>query len=128
MQGVPITAVPNQAFSIVLNNNAFDIELRTTNGVISASITINGFDTIDNIRCAAGAPLIPSQYEEAGNFMFLTMNGQLPVYTQFNITQTLVYFTSAELAAYRTPPAPPITASYFNPIAPLPLRFQPVGY
>lgn len=95
---------------------------------MSASMVINGIDTIDNIRCVAGAPLLPSQYEEAGNFLFLTANFQLPIYTQFNITQQILYFSAAELAAYRTAPTPPVTAQFFNPIAGLPLRFSPQGY
>ena len=125
---VPISAVPNQSFSITLDNNLFVIGIVYTNGVMSVSISINGVDTIDNIRAVAGSPIIPSQYLENGNFMFLTQNFQLPIYTQFNVTQSLIYLSAAELVAYRTPPASPITAADFNPIAGLPLRFQPVGY
>jgi len=127
-QNVPIQSIPNQTFSVTLDNNLFDLAIRTTNGVTSVSVTINGVDTIDNIRAVAGSPIIPYQYLEAGNFMFLTANYQLPIYTQFNITQTLDYFTAAELAVFRTPPAFPITAADFNPLGALPLRFSPIGY
>lgn len=125
---IPIQAIPNQNFSINLDNNLFDITLRTTNGITSASFTINGTDTIDNIRCVAGSVLIPYAYLEAGNFMFLTNNYQFPIYTQFNISQTLVYFTAAELATIRDPYSLPITAADFNPLGALPLRFAPQGY
>lgn len=125
---VPISAIPNQSFSITLDGNLFEIVLRYTNGVMSASMTINGVDTIDNIRCVAGSPLIPSQYEEAGNLLFLTENYQIPIYSQFNISQKLVYFTESEIAAYRVQPVPPVTAAFFNPIADLPLRFSPKNY
>ena len=128
MINVPIQNVPNQNFSINLDGNLFKITLKYTNGVMSVSMTINGVDTIDNIRVVAGSPLIPSKYQEAGNFLLLTTNNQLPIYTLFNVSQSLVYFTAAELAAYRTPPTFPVTAAFFNPIANLPLRFFPQGY
>lgn len=127
-QQVPIQVLPNQEFSISLNGNLFDITLKTTDGVTSVSMVINGIDTIDNLRCVAGSPLIPSRYEEAGNFMFLTLNEALPIYTEFNTSQILAYFTAAELAVYRAPPALQLTADYFNPLGALPLRFAPQGY
>lgn len=127
-QQIPISAVPNQEFQIVLDNNQWDITFQTTNGVISASFNLNGETIITGTRCCAGMRLIPSQYEENGNFIFTTANFQIPAYALFNVSQNLLYFSAAELAAIRVPPLPPITAAYFNPIAALPLRFQPVGY
>lgn len=145
-QQVPLQSIPNQDFTITLDGNLFGIGLHTTNGVMSVSMTINGIDTLDNIRTVAGSPLIPSKYEEAGNFMFVTQNQALPDYDQFGTSQILLYFTAAELAAYRapvnvyvvegsgdtptpsSPTIPTVTASYFNPLAALPLRFAPQGY
>ena len=55
--------------------------------------------------------------------MFLTSNIQLPVYSQFNVTQSMVYFSVAELLAFRVAPIAAsscvrtVTAAYFNPIA-----------
>lgn len=127
-QNVPIQAVPSQTFSCTLDNNLFDLAIRYTNGVMAFSATINGVDTIDNIRMMAGSFLIPSQYQESGNFLLLTSNYQLPIYTQFNVSQVLYYFTAAELAAYRVPVKYPITVADFNPLGGLPLRFSPAGY
>ena len=127
-QQIPIQSVPNQDFSVVLDGNLWDVTVKATNGVMSVSLTLNGVAVIDNLRAAANMRLIPSQYEEAGNFAFLTANYQLPNYEQFNLTQRLLYFSAAELAALRTPPSPPIAAAFFNPIAAVPLRFAPQGY
>ncbi len=75
-----------------------------------------------------------SQYLEAGNFLFLTANYQLPYYTQFGTTQSLFYFTAEELDALRAAPVassprvPTVTAAFFNPAGQLPLRFAPTGY
>ena len=128
MLNVPIQSVPNQSFTVNLNNNIFGITIQTCKGINAVSITINGVDTIDGIRAVAGSLIIPSQYQEAGNLMFLTSNYDLPIYTEFNISQSLIYFTAAELASFRTPITGIVTASNFNPLGALPLRFSPVGY
>lgn len=128
MQLVPIQAIPNQEFTIILDNNTWDFVIKSTNGVMSVSLTLNGVVVIENIRSVAGSFIIPSRYEESGNFVFTTQNFELPDYTKFNITQSLVYVSAAELVTFRQQPTPPITSAYFNPIADLPLRFAPVGY
>jgi hypothetical protein len=133
-QIIPLQAIPSQTFPITLDNNLWEIGVRICNGVTVVSLNLNGEDLIDNLIAAACAPIIPDQYQENGNFIFLTANFQLPVYTQFGVTQSLYYFSSAEMAAFRVPPVaaspavPTVTAANFNPIAALPLRFAPQGY
>ena len=138
---IPIQQLPSQTFSITLDNNLYDISIKTCNGVTTVSMTQNGTDIIDNAIAPAAGPIIPAQYLEAGNFAFLTANQQLPNYEQFGLSQSLIYFTEAELSAFRVPPnsytaplspptpeTPTVGESYFNPIAALPLRFSPQGY
>jgi hypothetical protein len=136
-QIIPLQSIPNQSFNINLDGNLWDIVIRTTDGldpVTVMSLTINGALVIENLIAAAAAPIIPAQYQENGNFMFLTANNQMPIYSQFNVTQSLFYFSAAELAALRvpavaaSPEVPTVTAASFNPIAQLPLRFAPQGY
>ena len=133
-QVIPLQSLPNQSFSITLDNNLWDIVVRTCNGATTMTLTLNGTLVVENALCASAAPIIPEVYQENGNFMFLTANYQLPTYTQFNATQSLYYFNSSELAAMRIPPkaasprVPTVTAASFNPIAPLPLRFAPKDY
>ncbi|WP_143392881.1 hypothetical protein [Fimbriiglobus ruber] len=128
MMQVPLQAVPNQTLTVILDNNTWAVTLKTVEDTTVVSLTLNNTDLLDSARAVAGALIIPSQYEESGNFLFLSSNNQLPYYTQFGVTQSLVYVSAAELAVFRTPPAPPITAADFNPIAALPLRFAPQGY
>lgn len=128
MQTIALQAIPNQEFSIILDNNNWNFNIRAANSVVAVTLSLNNNIVIQNTRAVANERIIPSIYEEAGNFLFLTQNFQLPIYTQFGITQTLVYISAAELAILRVPPTPPITAADFNPIAALPLRFQPAGY
>jgi hypothetical protein len=127
-QQIAIGALPNQEFTIVLDNNQWDLTLKSTLGIIAASLTLNGNIVIQGTRCVANQLIIPSIYQESGNFLFLTQNFQLPNYTQFGITQFLVYVSAQELATFRQPITPPITAADFNPAGGLPLRFAPQGY
>lgn len=132
--GVPIQPIPNQSLTITLDGNLYEISIKATNGVMAVSVNCNGTDILDNAHAVACAAIIPAKYQEAGNFVFLTANQQLPNYEQFGLSQSLVYFTEAELAVFRTQPAaasprlPTVTAANFNPIAALPLRFAPQGY
>lgn len=126
--GVPIQAIPNQSFSITLDNQLFAISIKETNGCVAVSIDVNGVNVIENLRTVSGSPIIPAKYQEAGNFMFVTANQQVPDYLRFNVTQTLQYFTAAELTAFRAPVPPPIMAAFFDPLGGLPLRFAPRGY
>jgi hypothetical protein len=129
MLQLPIQPLPNQEFQAVLDGNAWDFTIRSTNGAMSITLVLNGSAVIENVRCVAGSLVIPSRYEESGNFLFLTANNQLPEYPQFGTTQSFVYVSAAELVVFRTPPASPtVTAADFNPIAALPLRFAPAGY
>lgn len=127
-QQIPIQPVPNQSLTVVLDNNSWNIQIKATTGVMSVSLALNGVDVLDNMRAVAGMRLIPSQYEEAGNFIITSQNFELPDYQQFGVTQYLLYFSASELVALRPLVPAQITAAFFNPIAALPLRFAPQGY
>lgn len=128
MQSVPLQAIPNQSFSITLNKIQWNFTIITTNGVTSVTLSKNNITLIENMRVVANGLVIPARYQEDGNFMFLTQSFQLPYYTEFGITQLLVYIIPEELAASRVITPLPIVAADFNPIAALPLRFAPQGY
>lgn len=128
METVSIQAIPNQTLTIVLNQIRWDMTIKSTNGTVSVSITKDGVLLIENARATAGMRIIPAKYQEDGNFAIITTNNEIPDYTKFGITQSLVYVTQDELDVIRAPVAPPITASYFDQSAPLPLRFAPQGY
>lgn len=128
MQLITIQALPNQKFSIPLDSNEWGISIKDANGAICFSLTLNGSIVIENIRAVAGMRIIPAQYEEAGNFALITQDQEIPDYTQFGITQSLVYISQDELNAIRSDNPIPITASDFDPLGALPLRFAPQGY
>ena len=128
MQQIPIQQLPNQSFSIILDNNTWNFLIKTAGGATVVSLNLNNVDILDSAQAASGSFIIPSLYQESGNFFFVTQNQELPVYTEFNVSQQLIYISAAELAALRGSTPTRITAANFNPLGALPLRFQPQGY
>ena len=128
MMNLPIQQLPNQAFTVILDDNSWEFLIKTVEQATVMSLTLNNQPVIDSVIAVAGSLIIPSRYEEAGNFFFVTQNQALPYYTDFNVSQQLIYISAAELAALRLPPPVPIPASYFDPLGALPLRFAPQGY
>lgn len=122
MQIIPLQQLPNQSFTLNIEGDIYVISLQTTNGVLVASITRNSVPIIKGTRALPYTALLPYRYEESGNFMFQTSNFQLPQYARFNVTQSLVYYSAAELEIFRQGDL------MFNPIAALPLRYKPQGY
>lgn len=128
MQVVPTQALPIQKFSVLLDNNEWDITLRLTIETISATLSLNGTIVLENTRVVAGYKIIPYKYEENGNFVLLTQNYEIPNYTKFGVTQALVYISPDELEVVRSFDPTYITAADFDPNGALPLRFAPQGY
>jgi len=103
MQVIPLAVVPNQKFTIRLDDIRWTIKLQLTQEVMSATIERNGVPVVSGARCVAGEPLINYRASEdrQGNFIFVTLNDELPMYTQFNTTQVLQYYSNAELEVIR---------------------------
>ena len=97
---VPIDAVPNQTFSIVLEEDRYDFELKSSQTSTFATITKNEVVLISSVRCVGGTFLIPYSYlvGTGGNFIFETPNEVIPYYPNFGVTQFLTYMTAAEIA------------------------------
>jgi hypothetical protein len=101
---VPISAVPNQSFSITLDGNAYDISLYVTNDVMAIDIIRNNIPLVFGLRVVPYYPVIPYLYLEDGNFIFNTENGDYPYYDQFGVTQQLIYLSQSELNQLRANP------------------------
>lgn len=101
MQLINIDATANQSFSVRLNNVRYDITIKESNGVMVASIVRDGVSVISGSRIVTGELIIPSKYQEDGNFFIDTLNEEIPYWTSFGLTQFLYYFTSEELEAAR---------------------------
>lgn len=128
MKVLPINAIPNQQLSVLLDGNQWDINLKLTNGGISCSLSRNNEVIVQNARVVAGMRILQAKYQEAGNFAMICNDQAVPDYTQFGVTQFMVYISQAELDALAGTPQDKITADFFDPLGSLPLRFAPQGY
>ena len=99
METVTLLPVPNQELNVRLDGRRFTLRIKEAAGVMVADVTVDGVTILQAVRIVAGTPLIPYRYLEAGNLLLLTDGGELPDYRQFNVTQSLVYLTAAEIAA-----------------------------
>ena len=101
---IPIQAVPNQAFSLLIDEVSYAITLKSARGAMVASVTIDDVLSVSNGRFYADTLIIPYPYLEGagGNFFITTEADALPVYTEFDVTQFLIYLTVAELADARS--------------------------
>jgi len=101
MIDVTIAATANQELTVQLGGAMWGITLREGTGCMSASVTRDNVPVVSNVRVTAGTPLLPYQYQEAGNFIMTVENDALPYWDQFGVTQFLLYITADELAVYR---------------------------
>jgi len=98
---VPIAAVPNQTFSISLNNMRYDIAIYVARNIMAIDIERDNETLVLGLRLVPNSLVIPYKYLEEGNFIILTDDEEYPYYTQFGISQQLLYASSAELLSLR---------------------------
>ena len=98
---IELQQVPNQRVSVELDGDRYVIDFNDIGNVTAATVTRNDEVLVSGQRVVAGTPILPYQYLESGNFIFITDDGELPVYTEFGGTQTLYYLTQAEVVAVR---------------------------
>jgi hypothetical protein len=109
MQTVALSAVPNQTFSTTLNGNRYDFAIYLCNGSMCCDVSVNEVTAVSGQRICNGTFMIPffAYSIPNGNFLLLTTNDDLPDYTQFGNTQTLIYLDEAEIqAAVNAAPTP----------------------
>jgi hypothetical protein len=99
MIAIELQAIPNQSFSIRLNGDLYDIEILEANGVMCSNVSRNNELILSGDRIVPGYPIIPYQYLSNGNLVLLTANGDYPYYTQFGVTQSLIFASASEIEA-----------------------------
>lgn len=107
MINIPLEALPNQSFSIQLDEINYDITINSCGfvtenpenftNIMAFTIYINNVLTVAGSRAVAGFPIIPSQYLANGNFVVVTANEEYPNYLRFGIDQYLIYASPQEI-------------------------------
>ena len=100
---IPLSAIPNQTFSIVLDSNQYDLSVYVATNIMAMDIIRNNIPIVLGMRMLPFYPIIPYLYLEDGNFVMSTdEQGNYPYYDQFGVTQQLVYLSQTELNSLRT--------------------------
>lgn len=95
---IPLQPVPNQSFSVQLDGARYELTFKHAAGIMCVDVTRDDVELLRGHRVVAWAPLLPYRHMEAGNFCILTEDDDLPHYSAFGYTQTLVYVSPEELA------------------------------
>jgi len=98
---VPISPVVNQTFSIVLDQNQYDMAIYLANNIMAIDIIRNNTPILLGFRLVPDLPIIPYRYLENGNFVITSENGAYPFYSEFGVTQFLYYFSQSEINELR---------------------------
>lgn len=98
---IPLAAIPNQSLSIRLGDSQYDIRIHACSNIVVVDIERDNVAIVTGSRAVAGYPIIPYDYLEDGNFVIVTANDEYPDYTQFGISQFLIYATQAEISSLR---------------------------
>jgi len=97
MRVIPLATAPQQSLSVRLDDSRLVLTLKKVKGCMVADLERDGEYVIRGTRVLAGEPIIPYAYLEEGNFLLQTINDELPDWTQFGVSQTLLYLTVAEV-------------------------------
>lgn len=101
MIDLELAAIPNQTLTAKLAGGLFSITVKAVEGVMVADVTRDNVTVLQGSRIVAGTPIVPYKYLEAGNFVIITEDGDLPDYTKFGDSQFLIYATPSELSEVR---------------------------
>jgi len=96
---IPLLAIPNQSFSIQLDNDLYTLVIKAASNIMAADVIKNTTQLIAGSRIISNQLLIPYPYLYTGNFVLAAQNEQYPDYEQFGVTQYLLYFSQDELEA-----------------------------
>ena len=94
---IDLKPISSQSISVQIDDVTYKINIKTTN------ITVLDFYKNDNplilgVIARPSISLIPYEYlSDKGSFIFQTKDGALPYYSEFGITQFLVFATKEEL-------------------------------
>lgn len=103
MRVVPLSTAPNQEFTVTLDAVRWVLRFASLFGVMSVSIQRDGVTLLENTRALCGEALIPYQYLQTGNFIFISLNDALPQASLFGSEQFLVYLSAEEISALAVP-------------------------
>lgn len=98
---INLAAIANQSLNIRLDNRLYGITVKEAAGVMAIDLVRDNVMLLQGQRLVSGSPVIPYQYLESGNFVFITLNDEYPEYPQFGAGQFLLYASADEVLQLR---------------------------
>ncbi len=97
---VPIQAIANQTLEIVFDQQRYILRIVEILGNMAIDITLNATPLITGARIVADnlTILYPYLRGDGGDFSFSTQANATPYYTEFGLTQFLIYFSADEIS------------------------------
>lgn len=100
IQTLALASVPNQTFTAVLDGDRYEIAIYVVGSTMAVDVTRNEIAIVTGMRIVGTQFFIPyiAYYGgQHGNFLLQTVNDDLPDYTQFGMSQTLVYMSFSDI-------------------------------
>ena len=95
---IPLQAIPNQNLKYQAEDELYDITIRTTKYATHISISRDDEAIISNQILIPNSLVMRYNYDVTnGNFIFESMQDNLPDYNKFGVTQFLYYVDNSEL-------------------------------
>ena len=101
MLNIPLQAIPNQSFSLQINNNTYDLSVYDCGNIMAVDIAINNTVIVTGSRAVPRNFLLPYRYLENGNFLITSLDDEYPDWRRFGLDQFMVFASQAELNAIR---------------------------
>jgi hypothetical protein len=100
MRVIPIKPVPNQNFTVVLDQDICKINIYVRGEHLYFDLTVGDLSITRSTICLNIVPLVKQEYLGfTGNFIFVDMHGKTdPVYQELGIRYKLIYFNGEESA------------------------------
>ena len=97
---IELNQIPNQTFTIMIENVNYRIELRTIQNSTYMSAWANGELLFYNQLCTPNAFVNPYNYvSDGGKFFFKCLDNEYPTYKSFGKNQALYFYAKDEVDA-----------------------------
>ena len=98
MRELSLLPVPNQRLSVALDGVLWDVEIKTLQAHMAASIWADGVELIQGQRIVCGRPIIPYKHlATRGNFAIVSAGGECIDWQKFGATQSLFFIEPEEI-------------------------------
>lgn len=100
MYRLPIESIPNQVFTVVIDNITYRCALRNIQNLTFMSVWADGDLLFYNQLCVPNSFVNPYNYLSInGKFYFRCINNDYPFFKNFGVTQELLFYTAEEVIA-----------------------------